>query len=699
MGQNCPVNIGFEKANFENWSCESGFISTDGQISLFATEPIPERHDIIAATSYLVSDPYGDFPVNSPNGSGHSVRIGSTSTGTLADRISYTFTVPADQMEFSIIYNYAVVFYNPQEDHADFEQPKFTARAFDVSANQYIECGSFDFVSSSALPGFAQSAVNRDVYYKPWAPITLNLTGFAGKTIRLELTVNGCTKNNGRHFGYAYIDVNENCDSPISGNVICDPASPITLAAPGGFKEYSWYNTSDMSKILGTGNTLTISPAPPAGTKYAVRIIPFPGLGCAATLYTTTRQGDALLNFNVADRMETCYPGSVDLRTAISDNLPGLTYTYFTDREATTFVRFPNAVIESGTYFIKATNATGCYMIKPVVVQINTVDLIINNPPPACFPGTVDLTDQSVTSGSEPELILSYYRDANAASELTDPDKVDATGTYYIKAVNPLGCIIIKPVSVIIATLVTNNQAACKSVNLTGSAVTAGSTRLFDFSYWQDEQATISLPDPRAVTTSGTYYIKGTTSGCSKIVPVEVTVYALPVKNFNDPPPVTYPQTVNMTVADPFPAGLTYSYWQDPRATIQLSNPDAISVTGTYYLRIENEQGCSAIFPVNVTINEPPVPKVITHNTFTPNSDGVNDYFTLQMDGTLRINYFRIYNRWGQLIFSTRQISNSWDGTLNGKIQPAGTYYWMLDGIDDYRKRKVTQSGSITLLR
>ena len=69
------------------------------------------------------------------------------------------------------------------------------------------------------------------------------------------------------------------------------------------------------------------------------------------------------------------------------------------------------------------------------------------------------------------------------------------------------------------------------------------------------------------------------------------------------------------------------------------------------------------------------------------------------MLGAVRINYLKIFNRWGQLIFSTRQLSNFWDGTRAGINQPVGTYYWTLDGMDEYRNQKVQLSGAITLLR
>jgi len=58
-------------------------------------------------------DPYGGFPVNCPNGSGHSIRLGNNSAGREAEGVSYDFTIPAGANTYNLIYNYAVVFPDP----------------------------------------------------------------------------------------------------------------------------------------------------------------------------------------------------------------------------------------------------------------------------------------------------------------------------------------------------------------------------------------------------------------------------------------------------------------------------------------------------------------------------------------------------------------------------------------------------------
>ncbi|MBM3403956.1 MAG: gliding motility-associated C-terminal domain-containing protein [Bacteroidetes bacterium] len=87
-------------------------------------------------------------------------------------------------------------------------------------------------------------------------------------------------------------------------------------------------------------------------------------------------------------------------------------------------------------------------------------------------------------------------------------------------------------------------------------------------------------------------------------------------------------------------------------------------------------------------------------NAFTPNGDGLNDYFRilgLPPENITRFN-LEIYNRWGESVFQTHQIDQAWDGQHNGKACPAGVYAWVIY-YEDGKKAKVTNRGTITLIR
>ncbi|HEY0677300.1 MAG TPA: gliding motility-associated C-terminal domain-containing protein, partial [Chitinophagaceae bacterium] len=90
--------------------------------------------------------------------------------------------------------------------------------------------------------------------------------------------------------------------------------------------------------------------------------------------------------------------------------------------------------------------------------------------------------------------------------------------------------------------------------------------------------------------------------------------------------------------------------------------------------------------------------KLTIPNAFSPNNDGINDVFRIQAAGYFKINYLKIFNRWGQMIHESRDLNTGWDGRRNGSPLPVGTYYWILQGID-MNNKLLSRSGSLTLIR
>jgi len=83
---------------------------------------------------------------------------------------------------------------------------------------------------------------------------------------------------------------------------------------------------------------------------------------------------------------------------------------------------------------------------------------------------------------------------------------------------------------------------------------------------------------------------------------------------------------------------------------------------------------------------------------FTPNGDGSNDMLYVKGWGIKELLEFQVYNRWGNLVFSTNDIATGWDGTLQGADQPIDTYVFNVV-VKLYDDRVITKQGSINLLR
>ncbi|MFX8844599.1 hypothetical protein ABTM93_19120, partial [Acinetobacter baumannii] len=81
LAAQCPSNIGFETGDFTNWVCYAGGINAQGVISVQPTSPIYGRHTMLKNTFPQQIDQYGKFPVNCPNGSDYSIKLGNEQTG------------------------------------------------------------------------------------------------------------------------------------------------------------------------------------------------------------------------------------------------------------------------------------------------------------------------------------------------------------------------------------------------------------------------------------------------------------------------------------------------------------------------------------------------------------------------------------------------------------------------------------------
>jgi gliding motility-associated-like protein len=132
-----------------------------------------------------------------------------------------------------------------------------------------------------------------------------------------------------------------------------------------------------------------------------------------------------------------------------------------------------------------------------------------------------------------------------------------------------------------------------------------------------------------------------------------------------------------------------------------IANPVAIYNTPStgisYKVLVYNEAACVDSAYIRVKVFQT-LPSVFVPNGFTPNRDGRNDLLRPVAVGMSRIDYFQIYNRWGQLVFSTSTNEHGWDGTIAGKLQPSGTYVWVVKAVD-YLGSPYTQRGTLVLVR
>ena len=92
------------------------------------------------------------------------------------------------------------------------------------------------------------------------------------------------------------------------------------------------------------------------------------------------------------------------------------------------------------------------------------------------------------------------------------------------------------------------------------------------------------------------------------------------------------------------------------------------------------------------------LPSIFVPSAFSPNSDGRNDQFHFIAAGMKTVEYFNVYNRWGQMVYSSSSPQPGWDGNLGGRAQASGIYIWSVRAID-YTGAVYTRKGTLMLVR
>ena len=119
--------------------------------------------------------------------------------------------------------------------------------------------------------------------------------------------------------------------------------------------------------------------------------------------------------------------------------------------------------------------------------------------------------------------------------------------------------------------------------------------------------------------------------------------------------------------------------------------------SGLYWLEVTDITGCTGRENVWVTTKSC-MHGVFVPTAFTPNNDGLNDIFKPLVDGKLVQYRFTIYNRWGQIVFQTREFKKGWDGTLHGLKMDSNIYIWVCTYQFAGEEIK-TEKGTVAILR
>ena len=201
---------------------------------------------------------------------------------------------------------------------------------------------------------------------------------------------------------------------------------------------------------------------------------------------------------------------------------------------------------------------------------------------------------------------------------------------------------------------------------------------------------------------TGTYTIKLTaidTSTCNRTsdTSITITVFPIPTSRYMFGP---IPADANKPIffTNQAIGASSYKWDFDDGSTSTEENPSHLfnaSQTFNVCLIAINAAGCSDTFCLPVTAKI--IPLLDVPNAFTPGKFGVNGVLNVAGFGIGKMDW-KIYNRWGQMIFSTGNRKDGWDGTFKGTLQPMDVYTYTLD-VEFTDGKKYRKTGDITLLR
>ncbi|MEO1436213.1 MAG: gliding motility-associated C-terminal domain-containing protein, partial [Bacteroidota bacterium] len=200
-----------------------------------------------------------------------------------------------------------------------------------------------------------------------------------------------------------------------------------------------------------------------------------------------------------------------------------------------------------------------------------------------------------------------------------------------------------------------------------------------------------------------TYTVIGSLGTCEPDT-TEITV------NINEPPTIELEpvirffsgQSIELLPEIEGVGGYTYD-WTGGETLSCRDCPDPIAApdtTSSFTLTVTDRNGCSSSATIELRITLTCDDELIVlPNAFTPNGDGLNDLLFVRGSAIRTINLFRVYDRWGTLVFETSNINDGWDGTYKGQPLNTGVYVYYVEAPCSQNGSPLFKKGNVTLIR
>lgn len=469
------------------------------------------------------------------------------------------------------------------------------------------------------------------------------------------------------------------------------------------------------------GNQVNISRLPPGKyTFYATDLT----AGCTAVspTYELINQSGPSLNTGALQiTPTTCGNANGSIKGITASNVTGTPFTQWVDasnRPVGTGYALLN--VPAGTYRFKFKDQGGC----DTIITVYTIGALTTFTPITVtsftakdgFCGQPDAAINIHSFSVNPAPFTFRWVNAGSGAIVGNGNAIAGlpAGTYELFATDNNSCeskifattvkIVPKPTFDYSSVTISNdqcnlNEGAISSVKING-LIAPTTYAWFDQNNARVDGNTSSLQKIPA----GTYYLQVTDGGICSVQSSSFTVgntdHALPAPAYAD---LMIPRHAGATLAVKNYSAGDYKLFSDASgAALSQQNTTgnftipAIQSDMFFYIQQSKGSCYSPLVAVSVKVVDKSYFTI--PNAFTPNNDGTNDRLPVRIKGYIQLNYFRIYNRWGQMVFETNKLNDGWDGTWRGVLQQTGTYIWMAEG-KDILGTTIKDKGNFVLIR
>lgn len=430
--------------------------------------------------------------------------------------------------------------------------------------------------------------------------------------------------------------------------------------------------------------------------------------------------GSVDANFTVSPSNKGCPPFAVTFNNT-STNATNYNWSFGPGQGGSTAVSPTHTYTTPGTYLVRliATNPNACHTVDTayatIIVDTNKITSNFSfKVLDSCGPYRVQFTNTSIY-GSTPgapgftKFKWSFGDGQNSTLGTPGIHTYPDTGTYTVQLIMTDSTACNSPDTITKTVRITNVRvkvgfnapdSICVSSGVLFSNMSQNATDV----HWNfgDGQTSTSGSPVHTYAATGTFTVTMAANNplsCNKTDTVrkQIKIKSLPVANFNHSPIIPVP---NMPIQFTNLSTNAVSYiWAfgDGTGSIEKDPSHQYRRSGTYTvcLTARSADGCLDTFCRSVDADVHPAVDVPTG--FSPNGDGSNDILYVRGAAIEKMD-FKLFNRWGEMVFESNSLTKGWDGSYNGKAQDMDAYAYILDVtfIDGTTLRK---TGNVTLLR